>query len=446
MDTGEKAADLRPPVVGMVGGGQLARMTSAAAVALGIEFRVLAASADESAAQVCAGTVLGDYRDAGDLLAFARGCDVVTFDHEHVPGDLIAAMEQAGTAVRPGGRALRFAQDKLAMRERLSGLGIACPRFAPVSDLAGVTAFAAGSGWPVVLKATSGGYDGKGVWVCQSPEQAQEVLAHGIGLMAEEFVAFERELAILVGRAPSRQGAAYPVVQTVQRDGICREVLAPAPGLAPGTAAQAQWLGLRLATELDVTGLLAVELFETRAGLLVNEVAMRPHNSGHWTIDGSVTSQFEQHLRAVLNLPLGATAPLAPAVVMVNVLGGEDPELRSRLTHVMAADPRVKVHLYGKAVRPGRKVGHVTLAGTDHADVAARARRAASYLADGVEDDGSARDDAGGHHSGSPGSGSPGSGSPGSGSPGSGSQGHVDPGPGVPSMDGPVAPAGREGA
>jgi 5-(carboxyamino)imidazole ribonucleotide synthase len=391
MDSADAAAQTAavpgPPVVGMIGGGQLARMTSAAAVALGIEFRVLAATSDESAAQVCAHTVLGDYRDAASVLSFARGCDVVTFDHEHVPADLIAAMEQAGIAVRPGGHALRYAQDKLAMRERVSALGIACPRYAPVADLAAVEAFAAGSGWPVVLKAISGGYDGKGVWVCRTPEQAREVLDHGIGLIAEEFVAFERELAILVARSASGQGAAYPVVQTVQRDGICREVVAPAPGLSPATAVQAQWLGLRLAAELDVTGLLAVELFETSAGLLVNEVAMRPHNSGHWTMDGSVTSQFEQHLRAVLNLPLGATAPVAPVVVMENILGGTEPDLREGLVHVMALDPGVKVHYYGKAVRPGRKVGHVNVAGRDPAEVTVRARRAASYLASCVEDE-----------------------------------------------------------
>jgi 5-(carboxyamino)imidazole ribonucleotide synthase len=223
------------------------------------------------------------------------------------------------------------------------------------------------------------------VWVCPSPAEAAEVLAHGIELIAEEHVAFTRELAILVARAPSKQGAAYPVVQTVQEDGICREVIAPAPGLDTETAIDAEALGLRLAAELDVTGLLAVELFETRRGLLVNEVATRPHNSGHWTIDGSVTSQFEQHLRAVLNLPLGATAATAPCAVMVNILGGPDPDLRSRLTHVMAADPGVKVHLYGKQVRPGRKVGHVTALGADPGETAERARHAARYLSLGVD-------------------------------------------------------------
>jgi 5-(carboxyamino)imidazole ribonucleotide synthase len=371
----------RAPVVGMVGAGQLARMTAAAAVGLGIDFRVLAAAADESAAQVVAGTVIGDYRSADDLLKFAAACDVVTFDHEHVPADLIGAMEQAGTAVAPSRAALRYAQDKLAMREKLTALGVPCPRFAEVSDLAQVTAFAGETGWPVVLKAISGGYDGRGVWVCHNPEEAAAVLDHGVALLAEEYVRFTRELAILVARSPSKQGAAYPVVQTVQVDGICREVLAPAPGLDAETAIDAEALGLRLAAELGVIGLLAVELFQTPRGLLVNEVAMRPHNSGHWTIEGAATSQFEQHLRAVLNLPLGATTATAPCVVMVNILGGPDPYLRDRLTHVWAADPGVKIHLYGKQVRPGRKVGHVTAVGTDLGEVAERARHAARYLA-----------------------------------------------------------------
>src|SRR5580698_5011322 len=170
----------------MVGAGQLARMTAAAAVGLGIDFRVLAAAADESAAQVVAGTVIGDYRSADDLLKFAAACDVVTFDHEHVPADLIGAMEQAGTAVAPSRAALRYAQDKLAMREKLTALGVPCPRFAPVASLADVAAFAGGT-WPVVLKAVSGGYDGRGVWVCESTGELEEVLAHGIPLMAEEF-------------------------------------------------------------------------------------------------------------------------------------------------------------------------------------------------------------------------------------------------------------------
>jgi 5-(carboxyamino)imidazole ribonucleotide synthase len=384
----------------MVGGGQLARMTSQAAIGLGVGFRVLAGSAADSAAQVAAGTWLGDYRSLADLREFAAGCDVLTFDHEHVPGPHLAALEQDGVQVRPGAGALRFTQDKLAMRERLTGLGIACPRFAPVRAIAEVEEFASGS-WPVVLKAVSGGYDGKGVWVCESAADAATVLAntglaHGavlageLGVIAEEYVAFERELAVLAARSPHRQGAVYPVVQTVQRDGICREVIAPAPGLAPGRAAQAQELALRIAADLGVTGLLAVEMFETTAGLLVNELAMRPHNCGHWTIEGARTSQFEQHLRAVLDLPLGSPAMAAPVAVMANVLGGDDADVYDRYIHVMAGDPAVKVHMYGKPPRPGRKIGHVTLTGDrehrDPEELADRARRAASYLRWGKED------------------------------------------------------------
>ncbi len=377
------------PVVGMVGAGQLARMTCQAATGLGVGFRVLAGSATDSAACLGAGTRIGDYRSLDDLRAFAARCDVLTFDHEHVPAGHLAVLERSGVLVRPPAAALRFTQDKLAMRQRLTGLGVGCPRFAPVADLAGVEEFAAGT-WPVVLKAVTGGYDGRGVWVCESPAQAAQVLAHGIGLIAEEHVAFERELAVLAARLPHGQGAVYPVVQTVQRDGICRQVLAPAPGLAPALAAQAQALALRIAAELGVTGLLAVELFETSGGLLVNELAMRPHNCGHWTIEGARTSQFEQHLRAVLDLPLGSPSLAAPAAAMANVLGGDDADVYDRYLHVMAADPEVKVHMYAKQVRPGRKIGHVTVTGSgdhaEHAELADRARRAASYLRWGRED------------------------------------------------------------
>ena len=376
----------RPPVVGMIGAGQLARMTTAAAIGLGIRFRVLAAAPDESAAQVCADTVLGDYRSTSDLLAFAAGCDAITFDHEHVPAQQLAALEQAGFAVRPGSAALRVTQDKLTMRLRLSSLGVPCPRFEPVSKVEDVLTFADETGWPVVLKAVSGGYDGRGVWICRGPAEVADVFSHGLDLLVEEFVPFERELAILVARSPSGHGAAYPVVETVQRDGICHQVLAPAPGLADDLAEDAITLGLALARDLDVIGLLAVELFESRRGLLVNELAMRPHNSGHWTIDGARTSQFEQHLRAVLNLPLGAPTATAPCVVMANILGGDDPDLHGKLNHVMAADPALKVHLYGKPVRPGRKVGHVTALGTHLAVVRDRAVRAARYLATGTEE------------------------------------------------------------
>jgi 5-(carboxyamino)imidazole ribonucleotide synthase len=369
----------------MVGAGQLARMTGQAAISLGIGFRVLAGSAADSAAQVCAGVQVGDYTSRDDLLAFASGCDVVTFDHEHVPAGHLAALEKV-VAVRPGAGALRYAQDKLAMRERLAGLGVPCPRYAPVSSLAEVAAFAADSGWPVVLKAISGGYDGRGVWVCETPDEAAEVLAHPVAVFAEQHIDFDRELAVLVARSPHGQAAVYPVVQTVQRDGICHEVLAPAPWLEDRRAREAQQLGLGLAAELDVTGLLAVELFDT-GRLLVNELAMRPHNSGHWTIEGAVTSQFEQHLRAVLDLPLGTPRAVAPQAVMANVFGGSDPGVYARYLHVMAADPDVKIHLYGKQVRPGRKIGHVTVLGDPALgdQLRERAGRAARYLATGED-------------------------------------------------------------
>jgi 5-(carboxyamino)imidazole ribonucleotide synthase len=377
------------PVVGMVGAGQLARMTYQASIPLGIGFRVLADTAADSAAQVCPEVRLGDYHNLDDLLAFAAGCDVVTFDHEHVPGEHLAALAAAGVRLAPDGAALRYTQDKLAMREELTRLGVPCPRFAAVAGEADVARFAAQAGWPVVLKAVSGGYDGRGVWVCDDAVAAGEVLAHGVALLAEEYVPFQRELAAVVARSPHRQGAAYPVVETVQRDGVCHEVLAPAPGLTARLAEDAQRLALEIADALGVTGLLAVELFEA-GGLLVNELAMRPHNSGHWTIEGARTSQFEQHLRAVLDLPLGAPQPAAAQTVMVNVFGGQDPDLYDKFIHVMAADPGVKVHLYGKAVRPGRKIGHVTVTGSGIGEenllaLRDRALRAASYLATGKE-------------------------------------------------------------
>lgn len=377
------------PVVGMIGGGQLARMTAQAAIALGPTFRLLAETPSESAALVTHDVTIGSHLSLADVSAFASRCDVVTFDHEHVPGPILTELEAAGVLVRPGSAALRHTQDKLAMRDALTSRGVPCPRYAPVSSVADVEAFAGGS-WPVVLKAVSGGYDGKGVWVCSSPAAAAEVIGHGIALLAEEFVPFRRELAAQVAMSPSGQGAAYPVVETVQVDGICREVIAPASGLDPGVAAAAQALALRIASSLGVIGLLAVELFETQAGgLLVNELAMRPHNSGHWTIDGARTSQFEQHLRAVLDLPLGSCAPSGAFAVMANLLGGTDPDIYDRYIHVMAGDPAVKVHFYGKSVRPGRKIGHVTIIGDSGDDLDAvrdRARRAASYLRWGTED------------------------------------------------------------
>jgi 5-(carboxyamino)imidazole ribonucleotide synthase len=268
------------------------------------------------------------------------------------------------------------------MRERLTRLGVAVPRWAPVASAEDVEKFLAGTAdGRAVLKTVRGGYDGRGVSVVTGPADAAAWLApDGPGLLIEEFVPFTRELSVLVARSPSGQAVAYPVVESVQREGICREVYAPAPGLHPDHALAAQEAALRIAGDLGVTGLMAVELFDTPASVLVNELALRPHNTGHWTIDGAVTSQFEQHLRAVLDLPLGDPRARAPWSVMVNVLGADQPDLFGGFLHVMARDPAAKLHLYGKQVRPGRKVGHVTVCGDDLEDCRERARHAAGYL------------------------------------------------------------------
>ncbi|MCZ7439692.1 5-(carboxyamino)imidazole ribonucleotide synthase [Micromonospora sp. WMMC241] len=377
------------PVVGMVGGGQLARMTHQAAIALGQSLRVLALAPDDGAALVAADVQYGDHTDLTALRTFAKGCDVVTFDHEHVPNAHIRALTDEGVKLFPPAEALVHAQDKRVMRERLGELGAPNPAWRPVESPADLVAFGAEAGWPVVLKAARGGYDGRGVWMVDDADQAAELAATlldgGTPLLVEERVALRRELAVQVARSPFGQVAAYPVVETVQRDGICVEVLAPAPDLPEEQAVAAQQLAIDLATALGVVGLLAVELFDTPGGLVVNELAMRPHNSGHWTIEGARTSQFEQHLRAVLDYPMGDTSLTAPVVVMANVLGGEPGgiSIDERLHHLFAAEPGAKVHLYGKQVRPGRKIGHVTVLGTDLAEVRARAARAARWLQEG---------------------------------------------------------------
>lgn len=373
-----------PAPLAVIGGGQLARMMAQPAIALGLPLRLLAEAEGVSAAQVIPDQLVGDYRDLATLRAVTEGCAVVTFDHEHVPTEHLHALAADGIAVRPGPDALVHAQDKGVMRERLAALGVPCPRNAIVASVADVEAF----GFPCVLKTTRGGYDGRGVWVVRSAADAAEpfrVAAEtGVRLLAEELVDFRRELSALVARAPSGQAAAYPVVASTQLDGICHEVIAPAPDLDPDLAARAQELALRIAGELDVTGILAVELFETRDGrILVNELAMRPHNTGHWTQDGAVTSQFENHLRAVLDLPLGSPSPRARWTVMVNILGSEDPSvgrLWDGFPHAMARDPRLRVHLYGKDLRPGRKVGHVNAYGDDLDDCLERARHAAAWF------------------------------------------------------------------
>ncbi len=384
------------PTVGIVGAGQLARMCVGPATELGVRLRVLAETPDDPAAQVVPDTTVGDYRDLATLRAFTDRCDVLTFDHEHVPTDHLHALQDAGVAVRPGPDALVHGQDKQVMRERLGALGVPVPRWAPVGSAEDAEKFVAGSpDGRAVLKTARGGYDGHGVAVVDATtagERAVAWLAGGTGVLVEELVPFTRELSALVARSPSGQAVAYPVVESVQVDGICREVYAPAPGLHPDHALAAQRAALAVAGDLGLVGVMAVELFDTPDGVLVNELALRPHNTGHWTIEGAVTSQFEQHLRAVLDLPLGDPAALAPCAVMVNVLGGDssgDPalgDLYPAYVHCMARDPGLKVHVYGKQVRPGRKVGHVTVTGADLGDLQERARHAASYLRGDIDE------------------------------------------------------------
>jgi 5-(carboxyamino)imidazole ribonucleotide synthase len=390
----------------MVGGGQLARMTHQAAIALGQSLRILVADADDPAAQVSPDVVIGSHTNLDDLRRVAAGMDALTFDHEHVPTELLEKLVAEGVNVQPPPEALVHAQDKLVMRRRLETLGAPVPRYAAVETVDAidtVDAFARRVDGPIVVKAVRGGYDGRGVRMAADLAQAREIarqfLDSGVPVLVEERVAMRRELSALVARSPFGQGAAWPVVETVQRDGICVLVIAPAPGLPDDVGAAAQRLALRMAAELGVVGVLAVEMFETIDGaLLVNELAMRPHNSGHWTMDGARTSQFEQHLRAVLDYPLGDTGATVPVTVMANVLGAaQTPTMTvdERLHHLFARMPDARVHLYGKGERPGRKIGHVNMLGHFEAsDVAQlanlreRAERAAHWLSHGQWTDG----------------------------------------------------------
>ncbi len=368
------------PAVGVIGGGQLARMMVGPAVELGLQLRVLAEAVDSSAA--IAATAIGDYRDPETVLAFAQTVDVVTFDHEHVPQELLRQLVAQGSVVHPGPHALLYAQDKLLMRSRLAELGLPVPEWAAVASVHDLDAFISAHGGRAIVKTPRGGYDGKGVRVVSAGKEAADWFDDDQAILVEELVEFRRELSQVVARRPSGEIALWPVVESIQRDGVCSEVIAPAPHSAGKVADVAAEIATTIAEQLDVTGVLAVELFETIDDrLLVNELAMRPHNSGHWSIDGSTTSQFEQHLRAVLDLPLGATGCREPWSVMVNVFGGVDPDRHAAsLAHAMADQPDVKLHFYGKQSRPGRKVGHVTAGGEDLDDVVFRARAAAAFF------------------------------------------------------------------
>lgn len=361
-------------VVGVIGGGQLARMMIGPAIELGIELRVLAESHDSSARDRA--TAVGDFRDADTVLRFAEGVDVITFDHEHVPSDVLDALVHAGVAVRPGPSALAISQDKIEMRRILDTLGHPVPNWAVADEARHVTEFLAKHGGRVIAKTPRGGYDGKGVAVVTDPAQVEEWLSDG-PILLEELVDFSRELAQLVARRPAGDTAVWPVVETTQSNGVCSEVVLPAPAASDSLIEAAADIGRRIANDLGVTGVLAVELFETTDGrLLVNELAMRPHNSGHVTIEGSVTSQFEQHLRAVADFPLGSTDSRHPWAVMINVFGEMSIDRYDRTGEF--AD--VKLHNYGKSPRVGRKVGHVTATGNSATDTADRARAVAEIF------------------------------------------------------------------
>lgn len=371
-------------------------MTHQAAIALGQTLRVLSGTPDEPAAQVSPDVVLGSHTDLDALRRAAVGSHALTFDHEHVPTEHLDVLVAEGVNVQPPPTALIYAQDKLAMRRKLGELGAPVPAFAEVTWAEDVVKFGAEHGWPVVIKAVRGGYDGRGVWITDDSDEAERIVTQqldkGVSLLVEEKVEMRRELSAMVARSPFGQGATWPVVETVQRHGQCAVVLAPAPALPDSVAEAAEELALRVASELGVVGAMAVELFETTDGtLVVNELAMRPHNSGHWTMDGARTSQFEQHLRAVLDYPLGDTAPLAPITVMANVLGAPTaPEMSmdERVHHLFARMPDAKIHLYGKGEREDRKIGHVNIVGGPGsiddpeyvARVRERAERAAHWL------------------------------------------------------------------
>ena len=344
------------PVVGIIGAGQLARMTVAPAIALGVSLKLFAQDESDSAAQIC-DHVVGDFRDLNEVLKFARDCDVVTFEHELVPLSVIKGLEAEGIRLYPPSSAFLYSQDKAQMRKVLSDLP--SPRWQVITDEREVSVF------PVIAKAISGGYDGRGVWKVESRDLLKEVIANNPQLLIEELVEFDLEIAVMVARSPHGQASTWAPTQTIQEDGICTRTITPAPSISSELSEKASALALTIAERVGLVGVMAVEMFVKGDQLFINELAMRPHNSGHWTIEGSVTSQFEQHLRAILDLPLGDPSMTAPFAVMGNILGGHKSDMYRPYLHLMARNPELKVHQYMKEVRPGRKIGHVNAIGED---------------------------------------------------------------------------------
>ena len=372
-----------PEAVGVVGGGQLARMMAPEAARLTVPLRPLVRDRDEPVARVHPDVVLGG-PDAAGLRRLAEACDVLTVEHELVDLDTLRELAAQGMRIRPSADTLEVAVDKVRQREVLGAAGVPVPPWQLVSSDEQAGAFAADHGWPLVAKAPRGGYDGRGVWFVAEAAELSALLAEVDGpLLLEPALSIERELAVLVARRPGGQQVVYPPVRTIQRDGICHEVLLPA-GIDPAQDQRARELAAWVADTVDSVGILAVELFVVDGEVLLNELAARPHNTGHLTIEASTTSQFENHLRAVLDLPLGDPAPRVAAAAMVNVLGADDDgsgtvDPRARLAAALA-HPQVSVHLYDKAPLPGRKLGHVTATGTEVAGALQRARRAAAAL------------------------------------------------------------------
>lgn len=346
-------------------------MSAAPAAALGIDLVLLAQSATDSGAQVAAFEV-GDYRDLVQVREFAKKCDLLTFEHELIPISVIRALENEGVKFYPTSESFIYSQDKAAMREKLANY--LAPKWQVVTRVNEVLEY------PVIAKSISGGYDGRGVWKVNSESELAVILLENPKLLVEELIDFDFEISVMVARSPHGQAATWAPTQTVQSDGICTMAIAPAPDLSEALGQQAQQIALSIAAEIKLVGVMAVEMFVKGDQLFMNELAMRPHNSGHWTIDGSVTSQFEQHLRAILDLPLGDTSMTAKYAVMGNVLGGDKQDMYRPYLHLLARTPKLKVHQYRKEVKPGRKIGHVTLLGENLVELTTEVQHAIDYM------------------------------------------------------------------
>jgi len=367
----------RFPTVGVIGAGQLARMMVAPASALGINLILFAQSGDDSGAQITS-HVIGDYSDLAALQKFAQGCDVITFEHELVPLSVIKGLESAGVRVYPSSSAFVYSQDKAEMRKKLAHY--------PAPEWKVVTSTSEVDQYPLIAKAISGGYDGRGVWKINSQDELAEVLRTTPRLLIEELISFDSEIAVMVARSPHGQATSWAPTQTVQEDGICTMTISPAQEISDEIAERAQKLALEIAADVGVIGVMAVEMFVKGEKIFINELAMRPHNSGHWTIDGSRTSQFEQHLRAILDLPLGDPAMVAEYAVMGNILGGEKTDMYRPYLHLMARNPDLKFHQYKKEVRPGRKIGHVTATGSNLLQLTTDVQHARDYMSGEIDE------------------------------------------------------------